>query len=694
MDILESKFIKKYKKEMVKTMMQANPEWDKKDIEKVIDKMIKERIQNPSVILDNNFTGEKRETTLLATLDWIIERKPIVAGNGTFYMNQHEAQNPIAQMLDNFLITRKKLKKEMFKVEDTNSPKYKDLDRSQQNQKINANSYYGASGAPSSAFYSEYSGPATTLTAQSVISTAKNFFESFLADNYNFININELIHWMNKIIKEDNFELDDFIVKKSVDETYERLYDKLIIKSYNDDELLYSYLSNLTEDEVTILYYKNNIISFFDNHKPIQNIFYTIMKNVQNLEKVNDDNYEYIDTHGMDVKEWNEYVDKEYFMNPNVTPDAIKDELEIFKKYIMKYVFTKYLSFDRIYRLRNFKRRVVTVIDTDSNILSLDILVGWINDNIIKGETFGRDDEHNSFVIVNSITYVITEAISKILMYYGEMSNVPEEFRYRFSMKNEFFMPLLIVGKSKKRYISKILLREGNLMNPPKNDIKGFDFKKATCSEYAEDRFMKIIQNYIIGSETIELKNIIKDLRNFENEVRESILSGERKFLPNGSAKEIAAYKDPASEQSVRGALAWNILNPDNVIDLPAKVSLVKMNIFTEDDIGDLKKTNPEVYNIIIEKIFNDDTNIFVTTKVKGTDVTVKKRGLQVLAIPSNATIPEWAIPYIDINTMVNNIIAPFKAVLEIFNNKFTCEGKTRNGVNRKTDKLTNIIKF
>lgn len=694
MDILESKFIKKYKKEMINTMLQANPKWDKKDIEKIIDKMIKEKLQNPSVILDNNYTGERKETSLLATLDWIIERKPIIAGNGTFYMNQHEAKNPIAQMLDNFLITRKKLKKEMFKVEDTNSPIYKDLDRSQQNQKINANSYYGASGAPSSAFYSEYSGPATTLSAQSVISTAKNFFESFLCDNYNFININELIHWMNKIIKEDNFELDKFIVRKSIDETYDRLYDKLIIKSYNDDELLYNYLSNLTEDEITILYYKNNIISFMENHKYIQDCFYKIMKNVQNLEKVNDDNYKNIDTHGMSVKEWNAYVDKEYFMNPNITPDAIKDELEVFKTYIMKYVFTKYLSFDRIYRLRNFKRRVVTVIDTDSNILSLDILAGWINDNIIKGESFGRNSEHNSFVLVNSLTYVITEAISQILMYYGEMSNVPEEFRYRYSMKNEFFMPLLIIGKSKKRYISKILLREGNLMNPPKNDIKGFDFKKATCSEFAEERFMKIIKNYIIDSNTIEIKNIIRDLRNFENEIRDSILNGECKFLPNGSAKEIAAYKDPASEQSVRGTLAWNILNPDNVIDLPAKVSLVKMNIFTEDDIDDLKKTNPDIYNIIIEKIFNDDTNIFVTKKVNGTDVKIKKRGLQVLAIPSNATIPEWAIPYIDINTMVNNIIAPFKAVLEIFNNKFTSEGKTRNGVNRKTDKLTNIIKF
>ena len=71
-----------------------------------------------------------------------------------------------------------------------------------------------------------------------------------------------------------------------------------------------------------------------------------------------------------------------------------------------------------------------------------------------------------------------------------------------------------------------------------------------------------------------------------------------------------------------------------------------------------------------------------------------KKRGLQVLAIPSNAKIPDWAMPYIDYDTMVNTIIAPFKPVLEIFNAKFPEIGKTRNGVNRKTATVSNIIKF
>ena len=256
---------------------------------------------------------------------------------------------------------------------------------------------------------------------------------------------------------------------------------------------------------------------------------------------------------------------------------------------------------------------------------------------------------------------------------------------------------------------------------------------------------MKLIDDHIINSDEIELRELIIGIKKFKDEIRTSIQNGERRFLPNGNAKEMEAYKEPGSEQSVRGCLAWNFLNPDNQIELPTKVSLLKMNIFKESDIEDLKKTNPEIYEIIMDKIFDDDTGIFVTkswepgidyvntnnknwydnipkkyrTKYKKLGPVAwndfvdtvdendpkyskdyyghfeyKKRGLQVLAIPSNATIPEWALPYIDYATMINNIIAPFKPVLEIFGSQFVEEGKTRNGVNRKTDTITNIIKF
>ena len=53
------------------------------------------------------------------------------------------------------------------------------------------------------------------------------------------------------------------------------------------------------------------------------------------------------------------------------------------------------------------------------------------------------------------------------------VSNVSEEHRGRYAMKNEFFFIKLIIAKTKKRYLSKILLREGNRLTKPKYDIKG-----------------------------------------------------------------------------------------------------------------------------------------------------------------------------------------------------------------------------
>ena len=81
---------------------------------------------------------------------------------------------------------------------------------------------------------------------------------------------------------------------------------------------------------------------------------------------------------------------------------------------------------------------MVTVIDTDSNILSLDTSIDFIMDNIIKGETFGRPFVNNIYICVNMLAYVLTDAVTDILLTYGEYSNVPEEYRSIFNMKNEF----------------------------------------------------------------------------------------------------------------------------------------------------------------------------------------------------------------------------------------------------------------
>ena len=754
---MDSKYLKKYKERMCQAMMQANPTWKKKDVEKIIERTIEERLENPTVTLDNNYTHEQKDSTLLSVLDWSLDRKPLIAGNGTFYKNQYEALNPTREMLDEWAENRKFFKKKMFQAGEmygTNSREYNDNDRKQLNEKINMNSYYGGSGAKTSAFYSKWSGPATTLTAQSVISTAEQTFEAFLADNYVFLNLTELIEWIRSILKKD-FYLDDFIVRVKRQDVIQHLLSRILNKEENDEEILQNYLTDCTIDELTFLYYKNNMIAFIENHNPVKDMIIDILEKVENYDHVDEKDPQWLryipskhydEFKNQSAKKWNKFVNKEMFMDPNSPPDSIIKELDVLSECIIKYVYTEYLSFDRIYRLKNFFRNTVTVIDTDSNFLSLDILMNYLLNSVIEPDGYGRSQRHNEFILINTITFIITKIIRITLDFYGKQSNIPEEYRGRFDMKNEFFDELLVIAEKKKRYITKQTLREGNYNDPPKIDTKGFDFKKATTSEYAEKVFNQLIKDYVVTPEHVDVKSLINGLRAFKKEIITSIRNGERKFLPNGNAKEFGAYKEPGREQSVRGVLTWNYLYPDNQIELPAKISLVKMNIFSEEDMEDLERAYPEIYQTIIDKIFNDTTGFFVTStfippityvnpkkkewysdipkkyqtkfkklgpfewnkwvdKVMDHEVKVadkeregyyeyKKRGLQVLAIPSNAKIPDWAMPYIDYDTMVNTIIAPFKPVLEIFNAKFPEIGKTRNGVNRKTATVSNIIKF
>ncbi len=144
---------------MIKSLKSINPDFKEKDIEEILDNLIEEQGQNPEMILDNNYTGDKRDTTLLSTLDWAVDRKPILAGNMTFYKRQDEAVNPVGLMLEHKLQARKATKKKMFQFVDTDKNKYDDLDRLQQNIKKLVNSYYGGSGMPASSFYSQWSGP-------------------------------------------------------------------------------------------------------------------------------------------------------------------------------------------------------------------------------------------------------------------------------------------------------------------------------------------------------------------------------------------------------------------------------------------------------------------------------------------------------------------------------------------------------
>lgn len=750
--INKSKFIKKYLKEVVTSIQRIDPSLSEKQIVDVTITMILSQGYSPSVELDNNYKNEHRETTLLAVLDWLHDRKPIIAGNATFYKNQLESNNPAWYMLDSFLKKRKKFKKELFSVADVLSRLYQDLDRRQLNQKILANSYYGGSGAKTSSFYSKWNCAATTLSAQSVISTTENLFESFLGDNYFFVNTTEMFEWISAVLHEIDEDTDfDFLHDVSKDELVDRLYTKIIHREENDYEVVERFVDRLNPKIRKFIYYKNNMQTFIEDHPRVYEKFYNIFTHIRNFDYVDPKDPSWIDQipdeevhpylyDGKTASDWNKFVNHEFFIDPNNPPDSIKKDLDILNAWMLTYVYVDYMAFDRIYRLKNFKRNVVTVIDTDSNILSMDTIMRFLIEKLFPDASqiwYERSFKNNVYIAINVLTYFITNAVANILQSYGKHANIPKEYRHLYGMKNEFMFAMLVIGEAKKRYMSMVTLREGNIMPPGKTDVKGFDFKKATCSEESEAVYNRIIKTRILNNEDIDIRGMIRDIYDFRDHIRESIESGQKDFLPNGNAKELSAYASPNSVQAVKAVTAWNLIHPENLIEPPAKVSLLKMKINKEEDIIDLKDKYPDIYENIINGIFRDDTGMFVQKewisdgvhyvqsksdkwwkeippkyqkefKTKGlkawnafvTDYDGELseeghwkftyRGLEVLAIPSNANIPDWAIPYIDIKTMVNTILSPFVPVLNIFKIKTLEEGKS----DRKTEAPSRVVKF
>lgn len=709
MEKLDNTYLIIYKDKMKKQLLRMHPDWDEDKLDKKITKIINRDVKNPEVVLDNNYIKKTQKSTLLTTLNWDFDRKPILAGNGTFYKQHSEIPNPNAIMVRGFLNDRKKLKSLMFEIGDELSRKYKDFDLFQNNKKKLANSYYGCSGAKTSPFYSKWSAIATTATAQSAISTTMTTFEAFMVDNFVFIHFNECIEWLDTILNE-KIELDDWVKPVDKETCYNRISSKCIGITKTQKKCLKDLINSYTDEEVTRIYWKNNLHEFTSAHKNIKDLHDRIFSSIIDYPEVEyddkDPNWinkhpEWIDVVPTDLREdilkernpvaaWNNYVSVQKFYDPNKVPKTILKYLDKLKDYYMKYVYVQFVHCDRIYRLKNFKRKCVTVIDTDSNILSLDTWMDFSEKELMRGN-YGRTEEDNVFVSVNTITYVISAVANDILLYFGECSNVEESIRPLYNMKNEFYFDRLIIAKAKKRYLSRIILREGHKLKKPKYDVKGFDFKKAGVSREAKDFYMKLIKEELLDAKVIDLTSLMNKLNKFRHEVIESIKRGETTYLPHETAKEPDAYDDPSKSQAYRGLMTWNMCEPEKALEFPVNVSIIKLNVNKPDDLLPLKDKNPDLYNTILKGIFSDTTKTFVKKKKnhKGEYDDVCG-GMNVLAIPPNDKIPEWVMDFIDYRTIVNNVLSPFKSVTEIFNMPGIDEGET----GKKTTGLSNIIRL
>jgi hypothetical protein len=606
-------FLKAYRNQLVDQLSLVYPNLERSVIVSFAEKKIDETLKDRDIIWND---GEKKERrSLLEMTEWIETEKPIITGYGAFYKKHTEGKNLLSEMVDYLLKSRKVVKKQMFQhVNDEDRTQYNNLDLMQKTFKLLANSFYGATVEKNSIFFNENFGPSITYNGVVIITTAVNAFETFMSNNFFFQNFNDVLGYINNI-KNQHYGHTDVI---DIDIPKNQLLNYLVRKWRNktQDEVnkLASIISGLDQHTVNKIYYKNNLYRFFANAKVQEMLERTIDKS---------------------------------FLNPESPPEGVEPTIKVLWDYLEEWVLYNHPNFYRYQMADREKRKTVLVVDTDSNFLMLDPFYKYFLKQFPDSVDTSDDGKVS---IVNIATFFLAKVIEKVYWNMTKELNVPQDKRPIINMKNEFFYKRLMLTRNKKSYAGELIMQEGHMYEKPKMDIKGLAIRKVSVNKNVRDYFTEMLEHKILSSEEINLGEIFGTFMSLQKTIENSLKRGEVTYTQPGKVNEIESYKNPYTMMSVRGSIIWNALYPEREIVLPTKVNLIKLNISSLEDIAG--KIPMREYAIIKETIFDNEN--------------LAKYGFGILALPKSANqLPDWIVPFIDIDTMVNDHVKSGIIMLE-----------------------------
>ena len=271
------------------------------------------------------------------------------------------------------------------------------LDIGQGNEKVVANSFYGASGAKTSIFYNRDLAASVTATGQAEIATAMTSFESLLENNMKFYDMDECMRFIDTIVNKKKYK-HKAVIK---DDIKELAKDKIANTFFNDHEINWEILNkifdNLSDEECAKLYYINNLKGLF-----------------------------------LDFSTPNKLLDRlicytPEFKNPNEVPEEIEGDLHELWKWIEEFCVWNFPIRNRIERDKYHRRKAVVVQDTDSNMITLDNLMNFLMENFVVGKNVMAISENDlKFILVNICCYFLTKYSELFLKRYCTDVNIPE----------------------------------------------------------------------------------------------------------------------------------------------------------------------------------------------------------------------------------------------------------------------------
>lgn len=676
------KVFKEYKKVAIEMLQYSFPGITYEECELAVDFSILKRYQDTNIKVTNNYKKIETETTLMAMAEYILTREPIITMHGVMFKKHAESENPLGLMMQNFMESRDDLKAQMFQ-HPKGSDEYEKYNLLQLLTKIDTNGIYGALGQYSCMFYNIYVAASITAQGRACISAAGLQFEMFLANNVKFMYFDEILTYIHNVTNEKRKFKDSEFLDRDI--TAKECFYKIMmtcgfIPDNKQCNIIADIISQLTQENLNRLYYKNNLYEFCRNSSMVKAIQIILAR-----------------------LKWP-------FANPNKPPKEISVELDTFAEILMEYIYYPHQIIDKYEKFRYMTKSVIIIQDTDSCIVSLDAWFRFcieVTDGVemdIKknyynpiemienfddvdgyhtdpdtGEVYYKpieiidqdydydfyDDEmveiehaispitmipQDNFrhSAINIIAYTLGRVINDYMIETTKNFNsYAEGKKCLLIMKNEFLFKRLLSLNVKKNYASIIELQEGKSV-PEKSslDIKGMSIDKSTLNDTSRQKLKEILYEDILKPDNIDQIAVLKDLAIMEKNIFNSLATGEKKYYKPATIKSMNAYANPMQIQGIKAAVVWNAVKGNaEGIDLTKRnaISIVKV-VIDHKTIQQVQESNPDIYEILKELLSQKEFAPTITT----------------VAVPNDITAPAWLLKFIDYTQIINDNLKNF----------------------------------
>lgn len=604
---------------------------DESKIDEFLKMIAKRDFKDREVVLYNSYELEYAKTDMSNVIDFIEEVKPILTENGTLFRRHELCKdydspffNPMKDIIYGWLLDRYKLKEKMLEYKGVEGMEdaFIFYNLSQNNKKAFANGDYGAGGNQYYHMFDANCANAITAKARALLSVAMTTFEDFLRDSMIYFDMNELLDSLEKILSEEkewrfrpeivlerDIDIDDVIVR----------YRKKMNRPQDlNEEYLRMYLSNLTENQLKRLYYKNNFLEFIELPKVKQ-----LLKDI--------------------------FYSADEFNNPYKVPDEMQPHLLKFTMWCKEFIHFNHILMDKQYRLDKAERKAIAVMDTDSVMINLRQHMLRIYQILgLNVEEIMATDKRR-LKLVNLMASVLSDVVDdKLQKFNTHNCNVDLDAPGETTLKNEFLFDILITTEVKKKYIALIRMQEGKVFEDGIHEFKNTDFTKPSAGgKLTREMITKLVDDEFLNYSIPNVFEILKKVDEISFAVEENIDEGKIDFMKTASIKTESSYADPMGEWRFKAAYLWNQLVPEEHIEFPNSVTIVNTKIASMKDLAPIADVDMDMFNRFRD-LFEKESKRHKERGVKSS------YAINSIAIPRGSDIPPWLRCLVDKQTIIS----------------------------------------